>query len=270
MKRFALSWLASLALFPAFAQTLEWSVPAPVADAAFGFLRPQIALCNNVPVAVWSHAATKKIYASRLVGGVFSAPVEAAPNLLAYAVNWMSHEIASNGDTLFVTFSDQAMANIYVVRSLDGGLTFGDTVRVGPSDGSMPVVPDVAVMPDGNPAVIFIHSELDGSNARTVISRSTDGGLSFGPLEDLTALVEGEACDCCKGALVADGNRVALLFRNNHGNIRDIWAVVSHDGGATFTDTVRVDYSNWSVASCPSSAPAGLWLGDTLVSVFMN
>ncbi|HEY6509924.1 MAG TPA: hypothetical protein VIY56_18000, partial [Vicinamibacterales bacterium] len=53
------------------------------------------------------------------------------------------------------------------------------------------------------------------------------------------------------------GNRVVAAWRHVYpGNLRDIAAVASTDGGRTFGGTVRVSEDGWSVDGCPENGPS--------------
>lgn len=63
---------------------------------------------------------------------------------------------------------------------------------------------------------------------------------------------------------------MAMLYRDNNANIRDIWAGVSDNGGVTFGTGMQLDDNDWMVMSCPSSGPDGVVIGDTLYATFMS
>jgi hypothetical protein len=273
MKRFStLSLLALLLGATTHAQQLPWSAPIEVSNSgSYGFTRPRITVCNDVPVAVWGNSSTNKIYASRVVSGSFTTPVQVTPgDFQAFVFDWTAQEVDAAGDTLFVLFSDVNSTHAYVVRSLDGGQTFGDTARVDNMGTDVPRFPSVRVLPGGNPAVMYMRFDSNFDNPRYSVTRSTDGGATFQPDVNATTVVPGEPCDCCPGSLTSHGNRMAVLYRNNDGNIRDSWASLSLNGGASFDNGVRMDSSNWMLMSCPSSGPSGYIYGDTLVTTFMN
>ncbi|MFT5725310.1 MAG: hypothetical protein ACI9JN_002434, partial [Bacteroidia bacterium] len=157
---------------------------------------------------------------------------------------------------------------VYVVRSVDGGRTFGDTIRV--SDNNWSRFPEVAVMPGGNPVVTFMEFDEDFAEPRYAVTASTDGGRSFGQTVNASKNAPGEACDCCPGFIMADNQRITVLFRNNDDDLRDIWATISTDGGKTFSLSADIDKNNWMIGGCPSTGPEAITIGDSLVSVWMS
>jgi hypothetical protein len=192
--------------------------------------------------------------------------------LEAFAADWTGPEIDSKGDTLFVTFTDNNTppGPAYVVRSVDGGMSFADTVRVPLMGDEIPRFPTVTVMPDGNPLIALMRFTGSFDDPVNVVSLSSDGGDSFPLYTNATGIIPGEPCDCCPITVVANGNVAAVLYRNNDANIRDTWAALSYDNASTFNSSARLDSSNWMIMGCPSSGPDGYLYGDTLVSVFMN
>ena len=104
------------------------------------------------------------------------------------------------------------------------------------------------------------------SNPEYVLVNSDDAGLTYNP-EFSVSNVAGEACDCCPAEVVVEGQRQALLFRNNDANIRDIHAVLSNDGGVSFPYAQNVDSLDWFITSCPSTGPDGLFMNDNFFTV---
>ncbi len=101
------------------------------------------------------------------------------------------------------------------------------------------------------------------------VARSTDYGASFSA-DVLASGAAGTVCDCCPAAVIAKGTSAFMLFRNDLSNIRDIWAGVSTDGGASFPTVTNIDSNNWMIMSCPASGPDGVVIGDSLYSVYMS
>ena len=54
-----------------------------------------------------------------------------------------------------------------------------------------------------------------------------------------------------------------VLYRNNESNIRDGYAALSEDGGATFSSISNMDNLAWSIMSCPSTGPDGAIINDS-------
>jgi hypothetical protein len=88
--------------------------------------------------------------------------------------------------------------------------------------------------------------------------------------------VAGDVCFCCKTAIATRGRDTYVAWRHIFpGSVRDIALARSTDGGATFSDAVRVSADDWKIDACPDDGPAlamdaqgVLWLAwPTMVEV---
>jgi hypothetical protein len=255
------------------AQSLQWSTPVELPSGGmYGSTRSRVVVSNGIPVVIWGNELSGEVYASRLVNGAFTNPLQLTPSgLQAFIADWVGPEASVHGDTIFVTFeSINSPGPAYTVRSTDGGQTFGDTVSVPMSGSDVARFPNVALLPGGNPIVSRMRFTSSFSEPYFVTNRSTNGGQSYDAPVAATNNITGDACDCCPGGIGTLGNTVAVVYRNNDSNIRDFWTAVSYDGGLTYPVTARLDSNNWNVTSCPSSGADVYMYGDTMVSVFMN
>lgn len=258
------------------AQSANWNAPVTVAlGTTYSNIYPRIALTTgDNPQVIWESGGTKKIYTSRWNGTGFTNPIALNPaGVFPYIATWTGAEIASSGDTVFVVFSTEPVGNtaqVYTIRSLDGGVTFQDTVRVDEIGTDIPRFPSVAVGLNGNPIVNFMRFNAAFEDPEYSISRSTTGGATYLAPINPTATAPGFVCDCCPATVVTSGNQHVLLFRNDDNNIREMWGCYSTDGSASFTAFGEVDQTNWTISSCPSSGPSGVISGDSLVSTWMS
>ena len=258
------------------AQSAFWNTPMNVAvGTTYSNIYPRLALTSgDNPQVIWGSGGTDKIYTSRWNGSAFTTPLALNPaGVTPYLATWTGAEIASSGDTVFVVLSTEPVSNaaqVYTFRSLDGGLTFQDTVRVDQIGTDVPRFPSVAVGLNGNPIVNFMRFNSAMADPEYSIARSITGGVTYQPTINPTSVVTGFVCDCCPAKVVTSGNKHVLLFRNDDNNIREMWGCYSTDGSATFTAAEEVDQTNWSVSSCPSSGPSGVIMGDSLVSTWMS
>ncbi|MCC7259083.1 MAG: exo-alpha-sialidase [Gammaproteobacteria bacterium] len=151
---------------------------------------------------------------------------------------------------------NQAAADLWLARSVDGGASFGAPVRVNATPGAVwgfPVSkPRVAVSPAG---VVHVFHAGNAQHARTgkplvlpLYTRSTDGGRSFGeprvlggmPDARLGSPVEGSDIAELFGTLAIDGrggvyaywiDTRAMTKEQPNGKV---WSAVSLDDGVTF------------------------------------
>jgi hypothetical protein len=276
MYHYLLSGIALLASAAhSFSQnSVSWGPEITVADGSvYGNMRPRMALTTgNEPVVVFGKNGGS-VHVARWNGTAFATPVAILPTgLLTYLATWTGPDIAAHGDTVVATFKALPFAEgkIYAVRSTDGGITFSDTIRVDDHETGRSFLPAIAMDASGNPVINYMVFEGSATDPRYVITHSSDAGLSYSPGLEASSVNSGEACDCCPAEVVIDGNREALLYRNNNNNSRDVFAAYSSDGGATFPTGENLEELYWNVTSCPSTGPHGLFAGDSLYTVSAN
>ncbi len=256
------------------AQTITWGTPIAVSGSATGNLHPRIQLNRaGNPVVLWG-LTDLYAYVSRWNGTGFTTPLGVNSwTLPVFAQSWAGPDMASFGDTIYVamkrTPETDATHYSYLAHSYDGGATFSAPVRVDNIDSNFSRFVTVTTNAAGNPLVAFMKFDTAFMNPHYVVCRSSDYGATFST-DVLASGSAGEVCDCCPASIISSGSRAVMLFRNNLSNIRDTWAGVSTDGGATFSGTMAVDNNNWSVMSCPASGPDGVIIGDTVYSVSMS
>jgi hypothetical protein len=275
MKRTLLVLSASLCSLASFAQTLNWTAEVTVANGStYGSTRPRVAAtANNVPLVVWGSSSSDQLNYARGNGVGFGMVMALTPNNVDPAVmSWQGHDIGSYGNTVYVVFKSEPemMGNIYVKKSIDGGVTWTDTVRVNMM-GPYCRFPSIAVTDVGNPAVMYMTFDMNWMSATYVVANSTDGGQTY-PMSPANASGVGnsDVCDCCPGYMTTDGNNQVATWRRNNNNRRDMWAAVSSNAGTTFPVGIDVDSTDWMLSSCPSSGPDPHLSGDTLITVFMS
>ncbi|MCK6640816.1 MAG: T9SS type A sorting domain-containing protein [Bacteroidia bacterium] len=238
-----------------------------------GSARPRIALVNDsVPLITWTYngAGTPVVYVARWNGNGFNAPVPLSPSgLQVYGSLDEGGDIAAKGDTAFVTFFT-GDSRSFIVRSVDGGVTWSDTVRIDHDVFEHAYTPDVAITSGGNPVVAFEGADSIMVNTGQLFCRSYDGGLTFTTEVTAHDSVNGIPCECCPPALLVQDSMVYILYRNNLNNIRNIVMTVSSDSGQTFPIVAETDQTNWLLMSCPVAGAEAFILGDSIVSVWKS
>lgn len=240
-----------------------------------GIVRPRLALTDdNRAMVIMTRIQNGQIYFTQEeIAGNFSTPIPLLPSSMqSYIANWTGPDMDAHGDTIVVVFKALPFeqGHIYSIRSIDGGLSFSDTIRVDNHLTYRAWMPSMAMDANGNPLITYMVHDANSSNPRYVYSRSTDGGQTYTNEQEIAAIVSGEACDCCPAEMVSSGNKQVLLFRNNESNIRDIYGVYSNDNGATFGSGDNIDETNWLINACPASGPHGTFIDSNLYSVYMS
>lgn len=238
-----------------------------------GSARPRMALVDDsIPLITWTYngAGTPVVYAARWNGNGFNAPIAVSPSgLQVYGSLDEGGDIAAKGDTAYITFFT-GDSRSFIVRTVDGGLSWSDTVRIDHEVFEHAYTPDVAILNDGNPAVVFEGSNAAMTATGQLYCRSFDGGVTFSTEVTAHDSVNGMPCECCPPALLVQDSMVYILYRNNLNNIRNIVMTVSSDSGQTFPVVAETDQTNWLLMSCPVAGAEAFILGDSIVSVWKS
>ncbi len=250
---------------------------APVIDVNEpdqGGLRPRIALNGaGEPIVLWGRNAPNANRVAVWNGSGFDPGVQVnIPGEVVPAVgDWLGSSIAAVGNTVWVVMkaTPEDERPIYVRRSDDGGMTWGDTLRVEPNNGLLSRFPSIAVVDPDEPIVQYMEFDHGFMGARQVVVKMT-GGVFGAPIQVSSPFASGNVCDCCPNQVVADQDRVVALYRDASDNERVIWGAFSNDGGGTFPIGAKMDTTNWIIFGCPSTAPDGYITGDSIRYVWMS
>ena len=261
--------------FLTFGQQLQLNNPIIISSgSAEGYDRPRVVItANESPFVIWSKATTPKAIRGRKWNGTAFGNAVDLVNADLMPTGFIGPEVAAKGDTLYLIFESLLHNNhvIYLKRSVDGGLTFSDTIRVSDNSNTHKfAMPNIGIREDGNPVISYMESTTSWLDWKQMVKTSFDFGTTFSAAVDVSALAPGEPCDCCQSTLVTKGNDVYLLFRNNDNNVRNTYIAKSSDNGVTFTSAQDLDDVNWVLNSCPTSSPVGAVLGDSMMVIRRN
>jgi len=264
--KYILTILLTVNSILASAQSFIASDPITVASG-LGYYHPQIEITNDdKPIVLWANSSDKNLYVSKLgVNNSFSTPIQLNPmGFDVQTFDWSGADLAIEDSNVYVVFRSLGYetGHVYLVKSTDNGLTFGDTVRVDNLSSGYGQYPDVAVLND-TVWVTFMDHDASGLNPQYVVAKSIDGGSTFLPEIVAGEILGNEACDCCQPEIIVNNDYVIVYFRNNDNNIRDIKGVVSYDRGETFTDFFSVDDHLWQINGCPSTGPDSRFINDS-------
>jgi hypothetical protein len=262
---------ASIASFSQ-STAVGWGDVIDVGQQGQSYLRPRLALnASNDPVVLWGRSSPAANFVSVGNGATFSSPVEVNPlGVQPSVADWAGSSIAAYGNSLWTVFKalPEDAAPCYVVRSDDGGFTWGDTLRVDPNDSLVSRFPSIAVNANG-PVVQYMQFTTGYLEPRQVVT-SMMGGEFMAPAQVSSPFATGEVCDCCPGQVAVDGDGVIAMYRNAGTNTRVMWGAVSANGGMDFPTGAQLDATDWQLDVCPSSGPAGFIDGDSLRYVWMS
>ena len=89
-----------------------------------------------------------------------------------------------------------------------------------------------------------------------------------------TELVDDLTCDCCNPVPAMAGGSLVVSYRDfDHVDgeiVRDVVAIASTDGGASFGSPVPVADDHWFLTGCPFSGPSAVVVDDELVVAWMD
>lgn len=252
--------------------TVLWGDSIQVSSTPLPVTAPRVALlADGTPMVTWgtSSSSVSQIWCARFENGTFTTPVPVvqSPNK-PVLFGFGGYDVAVSDSQVYVVF-EQLQDGIWITRSDDGGLTFSTPIQVQSAiSGGYVTISSVVVDGTGNPVVSYIREK---TGAIYEVRRSPDGGESFGdPVTANAPAPGGEVCECCSSDLLASGDSVWIVFRNNNQNKRDIWVSRSTDLAASFTLATDVDNTDWQINTCPISGPRMTRMGDSLLTVWMS
>ncbi|MCQ8116024.1 sialidase family protein [Methylomonas rosea] len=155
---------------------------------------------------------------------------------------------------------DRYAADIYLARSIDGGLSwstplkpYGDDARI--YDAQM----SLAALPDARLALVWTDmrnaSHDPAADKRTnryqLMASVIDKNWRAGP----ELVLDDDVCSCCRSYTDAQGEQLVTVYRDHAaGEIRDISAVRWQAGGNPQITNVHAD--GWVIGGCPSNGPS--------------
>lgn len=94
--------------------------------------------------------------------------------------------------------------------------------------------------------------DLRGNNHNKIFgARSTDGGATWSKNIMVYTSPDTTVCECCKPSVVVKGKNVYVMFRNWIDGNRDLYIIISKDGGNTFGNAQKLGTGSWKLNGCP-------------------
>ncbi len=265
----AATWLCTFALS---AQTLvQWSDSIVISSTTLPITAPRIVfLGDGTPLVTWGTSGNPaRIWCARYENNSVSTPVSVVQSSIQPALfGFGGYDVAVAGNKIYIVF-ESSQQGILLSKSSDGGLSFEPPVTVqGAVSGGYNTLASIVVDGSGNPVVSYIFEK---NGATYQVRRSTDGGQTF-----LDAVIGnapspgGMVCECCTSDMLASGDSIWMIYRNNNQNRRDIWVSRSTDLAASFDTATDVDSTDWVLNFCPIAGPRMARAGDSLVTVWTS
>lgn len=168
--------------------------------------------------------------------------------------------ILDNQGILHLAFEDfrsgSSSIDAWYCRSTNLGATWSEPRLLGVS--SYRDFVSIAADSVGHVYVSYLGNSSLGlpTEARVQVFVSSDRGITWTAPVVVDNIPGGIACECCQQIVdVAPNGTVAIAYRANVSNIRDVHVVRSTDFGETWLPAIKVQSGPWSIDGCPSTGP---------------
>lgn len=249
-------------------------VPIPTGDLS-NPRQPQAAVDDAGTIYV-AYGADGKIYCSvsRDKGKSFSPPVEVAGMKRLALGARRGPRVAVTEKAVFISAIGGEQGggrdgDLFVWRSEDGGKTFQGPVQVNDVNASAREgLHAMAAGPDGRAACVWL--DLRNDRTELVASYSNDHGKTWSRNQLVYRSPSGSICECCHPSVAYDAQGgLYFMWRNSLGGFRDLYAVVSRNGGKSYTRAVKLGRGSWKLDACPMDGGAIAVIGPgKVVSVW--
>lgn len=175
------------------------------------------------------------------------------------------YAVMDDAGIMHMVFEDQRLkgqVDVFYCRSTDEGRTWTSPQSVSddPDGRSLQDFSSIAVADSGVVLITFLDKRSEFDPVRHIyITRSTDRGLTWSALSQVDQFDQttpAGVCECCiQNIAAASDGRVAVAFRSNVANQRDIYLAASTDGGVTFMPPLRIASDTWTIDACPATGP---------------
>lgn len=131
-------------------------------------------------------------------------------------------------------------SDLWLVVSRDGGKSWSAPLRVNDDVGQAPeMLHWLAVSADGDAHVAWIDSRPLGGGPNSVAYAKVTGGTKA----EKSQLLAGPVCECCAPGVAVDakGNPLVIYREGGKKSEREIYALISTNGGKSFGKPVRIN-----------------------------
>ncbi len=206
--------------------------------------------------------ATIYVVISKDSGLTWSQP--RSPGMVVFAsigLQRQPYAIADNQGVLHCIWEGSKSGDVQRIRysrSTDDGATWSVPALVDTTTTNAQDFSSIACDATGNLYVSFINGNLplpDGYEHIFMV-RSTNAGVSWEPRTRVDQFIAGGSCECCQQNIaVSQTGEIAVAFRSNISNRRDIFVARSTDQGETFDEPTLVQNEKWMINACPATGP---------------
>jgi hypothetical protein len=222
---------------------------------SFAGTQPQLAARGSEVFVVSGIGDAVQVARSLDAGATFDAPV-ALPSAGRLSLGMRrGPRIAVTRDAVLVATiagakGGGADGDIRLYRSIDGARTFAAPIVINDVPGAAREGMHALAANDAG-VVVVAWLDLRQKGTRLYAAISRDHGATWAPDRLVYASPDGAVCECCHPSVAIGGDgRIAVLFRNHVGGLRDMYVVESRDGAA-FGPAVKQGQGSWTLAACP-------------------
>jgi len=184
-----------------------------------------------------------------------------------------SPRLANSGTALYALWREPeegGVSRLLVGRSLSYGHSFEKPVEITAQE-SFVSFASLAALSTNDVFAVWLDGRdaKPGSDTFSVYSaKSADQGATFQP----NVRVATGACPCCRPSVAAGPNRkIFVIWRKVFANdVRDMVVSISNDGGASFSEPVRVAEDGWEIHGCPDSGPSATFTNGRLFVAWLT
>jgi hypothetical protein len=214
---------------------------------------PSIAVEGEVVHVVWTDYRDREaeIYYKRSVDGGVTWENDVRLTEDDNVRSWYA-SIAVEGEVVHVVWHDERDGNpeIYYKRSVDGGVTWEDYVRLTEDDNIVSSIPSIRV--EGEVVHVVWSDRRDG-NYEIYYKRSVDGGVTWEA--DVRLTYDNGHSE--SPSIAVEGEVVHVVWHDERDGNPEIYYKRSVDGGVTWENDVRLTEDDNAESSYPSIAVEG-------------
>ena len=228
--------------------------------------QPRVAMGADGTVAV-AYGLGSDVFCrvSRDHGSTYGEPVRVATVAGMPLGMGRGPQVAAAAGSLVVAAIGKA-GDVGAWRSADGGRSWSGPVKVNGAQRS--AEEGLLSLAAGGDAVHAVWLDTRRKKTEVYVAKSSDGGATWTE-RSLYQSPDGHVCECCLPTIAADPEGgVAVMFRNWRDGARDMYALVSRDGGAIFAEAAKLGTGTWPLDGCPMDGGGVALRGPRLLTIW--
>ena len=158
--------------------------------------------------------------------------------------------IAVADGRVIVTAISHENGDLFAWTSADHGQTWAGPARINAAQKS--AREGLHAMASSGQRVAVAWLDLRNGSTELWVAISKDGGASWERDAQIYRSPDGSICQCCAPSLTfGPRGELAAMWRNALGGARDVYTILSPDGGPTFGPPEKLGNGTWTLNACP-------------------